>query len=183
MKLILFLFLSLHALINAFAQSRTYKPFKLDLAIGLLFPTGNTFLDERFLFAMEPKYNLTDQLSLGLRMEVAPYTNFAGSSNEFVVKSVSSYLLTSDYFFNNAKKFRPFIGIGTGIFLQTIRSNGFPIVTTKEKKFGLETRVGLERNHFRLALEYNTTFNNQESKMNYISLKMGVFLWGNRKSN
>src|SRR6266542_3856629 len=138
MKQILFLFLSLHALINAFAQSRTYKPFKLDLAIGLLFPTGNTFLDERFLFAMEPKYNLTDQLSLGLRMEVAPYTNFAGSSNEFVVKSVSSYLLTS---------------------------------------------VGLERNHFRLALEYNTTFNNQESKMNYISLKMGVFLWGNRKSN
>jgi hypothetical protein len=152
MKQILFLFLLLHALINAFTQSKTYKPFKLDLAIGLLFPTGNTFLDERFLFAMEPKYNLTDQLSLGLRIEVAPYTNFAGTTNEFVVKSVSSYLLTSDYFFNKAKKFRPFYRHRCRHISADNRSNDFPTVTTKEKKFGLETRVGLERNHFRLAL-------------------------------
>jgi len=177
-KTILFLFLLFYITTNAFAQRSTYKPFKLDLAIGLAFPTANTFLDQRFSFSVEPKYNISDQFTLGLRAEVDPNTNFAGTSDPFIINSVSSYLLTGDYFLKKSKSIRPFFGIGGGIFKQTISANGFPTTKIKSEKPGLETRLGLERKHFRATVEYNVTFFKQEKKMNYVNLKIGAFLWG-----
>jgi hypothetical protein len=165
---------------RAFGQAGIYKPFKLDLAIGLSFKTGNTYFDNTFTFSAEPKYNLSDQFSLGLRLEVSPNIDFAGTSDPFTINSVSSYLLTGDYFFNKSKITRPFFGIGAGIFNQTLTNEDLPDVKTKSQKPGLETRVGFERKHLRLALEYNVTFFKEEKKMNYVTFKVGTFLGGNR---
>lgn len=177
MKTILFLFLSFYIATSVFAQERTYKPFKLDLAIGFVFPTGNTFLDERLSFSVEPKYNISDQFTLGLRAEIDPSIDFAGTDAAFIINSVSSYLLTGDYFFNKSKSIRPFFGIGGGIFKQTFSTTDPQTIKTKSEKPGFETRLGLERKHFRAAVEYNATFFKQEKKMNYITLKIGAFLW------
>ena len=83
--------------------------------------------------------------------------------------------------FNNTKNLRPFFGAGAGIFNQTLRGTGYPETTTKTGKPGIVTRAGVERKHFRFAVEYNLTFFEQEKKMNYIGLKFGGFLWGNHK--
>ena len=181
MKQLLFLCLCFCALTQIFAQNKTYQPFKLDLATGFLIPTGNTFMDSRLVFSVEPKYNVTDQFSLGLRIEVAPSTNFAGTSDSLCIKNIFSYVFTGEYLFNNTKNLRPFFGAGAGIFNQTLRGTGYPETTTKTGKPGIVTRAGVERKHFRFAVEYNLTFFEQEKKMNYIGLKFGGFLWGNHK--
>ncbi len=181
MKPILFLFLSSCFVVNAFAQKNIYKPFKLDLAIGIVIPTGNTFLDQRFSFSAEPKYNISDQFTLGLRAEIDPYSNFAGTTESFTIHSASSLLLTGDYFFNKTKNIKPFFGIGGGIFMQTLINNDFPQANIKSEKPGFETRLGLERKHFRVAMEYNATSFKQEKKMNYLNIKLGTFLWGGYK--
>ena len=181
MKTILFFFVSFNIITTVFAQQSIYNPFRLDLAIGLAFPTGNTFLDQRFSFSAEPKYNLSDQFTLGLKIEIDPNSDFAGTSDPFTINSVSSYLLTGDYFFNKAKNIRPFLGIGAGLFRQTISGNEFPTTKVKSEKPGLETRLGLERKRFRVAVEYNATFFKEEKKMNFVTLKLGTFLWGGRK--
>jgi len=181
MKRLLFLFLCFSSLTQVFAQNRTYQSFKLDLATGLLFPTGNSFMDSRLVLSVEPKFNITDQFTLGLRIEVAPNTNFAGTSDSLYIKNIFSYVFTVEYLLNNAKNFRPFFGIGAGIFNQTLRGNGYPETTTKSNKRGIVTRVAMERKHFRFAVEYNLTFFEHEKKMNYIGLKIGWFIWGNHK--
>jgi hypothetical protein len=182
MKRILFLLLSFCIGTRAFAQASIYKPFKLDLAIGFSFETGNTYFDNRTTFSAEPKYNISDQFSLGLRLEASPNADFAGTTASFTINSVSSYLLTGDYFFNKSKITRPFFGIGAGIFNETLTNSDLPDVKTKSQKPGLETRVGFERKHLRLALEYNATFFKEEKKVNYVTLKIGAFLWGGRKN-
>lgn len=182
MKRLHFLLLSFCIGTRAFAQQTTYNPFKLDLAIGPSFETGNSYFNERFTFSAEPKYNISDQFSLGLRLEVSPNTDFAGTTDPFTINSVSSYLLTGDYYFNSSKITRPFFGLGAGIFNQTLTNGDLPDVKTKSHKPGVETRVGFERKHLRLALEYNATFFKDEKKMNYITLKIGTFLWGGRKN-
>jgi len=182
MKTILFIFLFSCSVNKSFAQDQIYKRFKLDLAIGVLIPTGKTFLDQRFSFSVEPKYNLSDLFSMGLRLEIDPYSNFTGTTDSLKVSSVFSYLLTSDYYINNPKNIRPFFGIGIGLFRQTVSSTGYPETKTKSGKPGIETRFGLEWKHLTAALEYNVTFFEEEKKMNYINIKFGTYLWGGRRN-
>ena len=73
-------------------------------------------MDSRLVFSVEPKYNVTDQFSLGLRIEVAPSTNFAGTSDSLYIKNIFSYVFTGEYLFNNTKNLGPFFGAGAGIF-------------------------------------------------------------------
>jgi hypothetical protein len=181
MKQLLFLCLCFCPLTQVFAQNRTYQPFKLDLATGFLFPTGNTFMVSRLLFSPEPKFNVTDQFSLGLRIELVPNTSFGGTRDSLYMDNMFSYVFTGEYLFNNTNNVRPLLGVGAGIFSQTLSTTVYPVTTTKSKKPGIATRAGVEWRHFRFAVEYNLTFFEQEKKINYIGLKFGGFLWGNYK--
>lgn len=173
------LFVSTCPLTRIFAQTRSYQAFKLDLATGLVIPAGKTIFDKRVVFSVEPKYNLTDHLSLGFRVEAAPNTNLLGTDDVWI-ETISSYVLTGDYLFNKAKNFRPFFGLGAGMFNQTLMSVD-PETTTKSTTPGVVMRGGLELGHFRFAAEYNLTFFEHNKKMNYFGFKIGAFLWGNYK--
>src|ERR1700720_3780174 len=74
-----------------------FSPFKVDIAIGAAIPQG-TGAKGGVLFALEPKYAVMDQLSVGLRLEAAltarGFTASDGSSASAKVAAASSYLAT-----------------------------------------------------------------------------------------
>ena len=136
------------------------------------------------MFAIEPKYALNDNLTLGLRMEGAATvqgTVVNGEMNQGDVKVSSSYLATADYFFST-NRFRPFAGAGAGIFSNA--SANLDAQTSKDvqkgSRFGFAPRAGFEIGHFRTAVEYNVAGKTGTANHNYIGIKIGFFLGGGR---
>jgi hypothetical protein len=178
--------------------AQDYKPFKVDVAVGYAIPGGKG-AKGGVLFAIEPKYAVMDQLNLGLRMEAAVVARGYAGTNieeemEVDVKASGSYLLTGDYFFTAKRSFRPFGGIGAGIYSIAAASVSYDDETAAvgaDSKFGGLVRTGFEAGHFRLAFEYNlvpkTKLTNEdlstvESKNGYIGIKLGATIGGGRKS-
>lgn len=170
------------ALANAQTE-RTFKPFKVDIALGYAIPAGSGSKGG-VLFAVEPKYAINDNLTVGLRMEgaaTAQGTVVNGEMNNGDVKVSSSYLLTADYFFNT-NRLRPFVGAGAGIY--TNASANLDVQSADEvksgSKFGFAPRAGIEYGHFRAAAEYNVAGKTAMVNHNYLGLKIGFFIGGGR---
>lgn len=170
---------------EAGAQSTAFKPFKFDLAAGYAVPAGKG-AKTGLIFAMEPKYAVNDQVSVGLRMEAAvmarAYVDRDGMLKSADVKASGSYLATADYYFNT-ERFRPFAGAGLGLY----RLAGSSLNTDEEEleinsvsRFGFMPRAGFEFGHFRTALEYNFVGKTGRINNNYFGIKMGFFIGGGR---
>ncbi|HKO80312.1 MAG TPA: outer membrane beta-barrel protein [Chitinophagaceae bacterium] len=194
-----FLILALGAMtsFSAMAQSKTdLKPFKVDVSLGYAIP-GGTGAKSGILFAIEPKYAVISNLSLGLRMEAAVIARFSGYNDEGTVNSASvkaagSYLATGDYYFSDNYSLRPFAGAGAGIFsLASAEFDSNQGAISGGSKFGGMIRGGIEMKHFRLGIEYNivpkTSFtgldsNGDETKLTskngYLGIKLGVCIGG-----
>ena len=193
----IYLVLSLTVLyFSAFAQ-KDLKPFKVDLSVGYAIP-GGTGSKGGVLFAVEPKYAVISNLSVGLRMEGAIVARFSGYGQDGTpvnasVKASGSYLVTGDYYFTDNYSLRPFAGAGAGIFtLAGVESNSSSGNVSVGSKFGGMIRAGVELSHFRFGVEYNivpkTTFTGYDSQGNltsgltsnnsYIGIKIGVCLGG-----
>ena len=168
---------------------RVFKKFKVDISLGYAVPQGSpagSDYNGGALFAIEPKYALTDQLAIGFRMEAAAtvheYNN--NNSNQSNGKANTSYLLTGDYYFSN-KSFRPFAGAGAGIFTFANFDSSTNLTTPESiessipvnSKFGFMARAGFEASHFRLGIEYNFV----GSGASYLGIKVGAFIGGGRK--
>ena len=168
----------------AISNAQTFKPFKVDIATGYAIPGGEGSKGG-VLFAVEPKYAVNDNISVGLRMEAAVTARASVDANgdlkEGDVKASASYLLTGDYYFNT-NKFRPFAGAGAGLF----KVAGAEITSTDTEdvqtgsKFGFAPRVGFEFGHFRMAAEYNVIGKTGEIKNSYMGIKFGFFIGGGR---
>jgi hypothetical protein len=192
-------------LAKAQSSGGAFSPFKVDIAFGGAIPSG-TGAKGGVLFALEPKYAVMPQLSVGLRLEAAltarGFEANDGSSASAKVAASSSYLATGDYYFSN-NTFRPFVGAGVGIF--QLASASFDnsqidgtVGTGSATKFGGMIRAGFELSHFRLGIEYNLIGKSSESttesdgngntftstvssKNSYLGLKLGFFFGGGRK--
>ena len=175
-----------------------FKPFKVDISLGYAIPIGGTGAKSGVLFAVEPKYAIMPEISLGLRIEAAVTLsgvnlNSGTTNGNASVKAAGSYVATGDYYFSN-NDFRPFLGAGLGIFVtagvQEVSSN--PNVASGSK-FGGLIRGGFEYKHFRFGLEYNlvgksvvppsSTQNNDGYTLqnSYVGIKFGVCIGGGRK--
>lgn len=179
------------------AQESSLKPFKVDLSLGYAIP-GGTGSKGGVLIAVEPKYAVIPNLSVGLRMEAAVVARFSGydangNPNDASVKGSASYLATADYYFSENYSFRPFAGAGAGVFsLASIETNSTSGQVSAGSKFGGMLRAGIEISHFRLGIEYNlvpkTTFEGYDSNGNltsgltskngYLGIKVGVCFGG-----
>lgn len=190
-------FLALTMLSNLYATSqgkeRIFKRFKGEVSLGNARPIGSNF-EPGSLIALEPKYAVREQLSVGLRMEalvVDRFIDYGGGIFSHENKMVVSFPATADYYFTNNYHFRPFLGIGAGLY--GIGIDGYEF----ELKFGALARAGAELNHFRLAVEYNLvpasnintyTFDMMGNQVitiekltnNYIGLKLGFCFGGGR---
>lgn len=175
-----------------------FKPFKVDVSLGYAIPSGGTGSKGGVLFAVEPKYAVIPNLSVGLRIEgavVVSGIDAAGNvSNNASAKAAASYLATGDYYFNN-NDFRPFAGAGAGIFTTAgVTTNTTNTNVASASKFGGMIRAGFEYKHARFGLEYNivpkttvaddptTPANDGYSIQNsYIGIKFGVCIGGGRR--
>ncbi|MBO9682699.1 MAG: hypothetical protein J7502_08545 [Flavisolibacter sp.] len=193
MKKITFSILFLSAVIISNAQ--TFKPFKVDVSTGYAIPGGKG-AKGGVLFAVEPKYAVIPNLSVGLRFEAAVmargFADQAGSNSEVDVKAAGSYLATGDYYFTE-NTVRPFAGAGVGIFsLASASANDNSASVGTGSKFGGLLRAGVEISHLRLGLEYNlvpattvtvhdgsSTYEGK-AKNGYMGIKIGAVIGGGR---
>jgi outer membrane protein X len=189
MKKILFTIIITCLAIFAQAQKKnSFKPFKVDLAIGYAIP-GGSGSKGGVVLALEPKYALNDNLTLGLRLETALTARGAVDASGMEVtgdiKGMGSYFATADYFFNT-HKFRPFVGAGLGVV--NIAAASFDTQSSQidaedvqaSTNFGFMPRVGFELGHFRTGLEYNIMGKTGDINNNYLGIKLGFFFGGGR---
>ena len=185
MKKVLFGLSILATSILANAQETTFKPFKFDIATGYAVP-GGSGTKGGLIFAFEPKYALNDNITLGLRWEgavmVRATVNSNGEAMKGDAKASASYLLTSDYYFNT-NSFRPFAGIGAGLYRNAavrLESDDMEGDMQTSAKFGFAPRAGFEYGHFRTAIEYNVAGKAGNINNNYLGIKLGFFIGGGR---
>lgn len=165
---------------TSFAQSETFKAFKVEFSAGLSWATGKGGAGDAVI-AMEPKFAINDKLTFGLRLETAGRTYEAGQNSRGEEFS-GSYMATGDYYLNT-NGLRPFAGFGIGVMSVSalgVNEENEPSIVEKDA-LALMPRVGFETGHFRLGLEYNIAAKSYGYDSNYASLKLGFFLGGGRK--
>jgi outer membrane protein W len=184
MKKLLMSALAIGAAVCVQAQETTFKPFKVDLALGYAIP-GGSGSKGGVIIALEPKYAINDNLTFGLRMETAVMARVNTDINstaygEGDVKGSGSYLATADYYFNT-NQFRPFVGAGAGIYRNvSVDLNSSSEEAGTSTQFGFAPRAGFELGHFRTALEYNFAGKSGGLNNNYFGIKLGFFIGGGR---
>ncbi|QJW89801.1 hypothetical protein HNV11_10635 [Spirosoma taeanense] len=180
-------------------QAQNFRPVKFNLSLGYAKPTGSG-ASGGILASLEPKYGVNDQLDLGLRIELAAMARayiLNGQNTEGEFKAASSYLATGTYLLSQTG-FRPYVGVGVGLFTTagtSLNSNSSTGNTGGSiavgNKFGGMVRAGFKTGHFNLGLEYNLVppskgvligsnglSTNYESANTYFSLKLGVDIGG-----
>ena len=186
-------------LVTLSATAQEYKPFKVNVSVGYAKPF-KALVSGGFLVAVEPKYGLSDNFDIGLRLEVASVARgieTSGNTTTGDVGAYSSALLTGNYLFGTGG-LRPFLGLGVGPYsigaggTVVIASNGQPnqnITLVSDTKFGGMVRAGIKAGHFVAAAEFNfipttnLSLANQTINSNnaYLGIKIGADIGGGRK--
>jgi hypothetical protein len=190
-QLILCLALTVIGISTITAQDgeRIFKRFKGDVSLGYAQRLGNEG-SGGVLFAMEPKFAIIDQLSVGLRIEGAIMSRAISSNNVYSDDDAvfsGSYVATADYYFTNNYSIRPFAGAGVGVFSVVSDLSDYYDNDLSYKLGGI-VRAGVEIKHFRFGLEYNMTpevsiylpgsSSTTLSKTSYIGIKAGFCFGG-----
>ncbi|MFY7899212.1 MAG: hypothetical protein ACOVNY_03435 [Chitinophagaceae bacterium] len=164
------------------AQSKNYKAFKVNVGLGYAIPAKKTSggTSGGAAFSIEPQYRLNDVINVGLRIEGAAVGSVSSSTANADVSVLSSYTASGEYYFASSG-FRPFAGVGAGIFSMasaTVNSSttSTPTINYGGSKFGFYPRLGFETGHFRVTGEYNFVSNN-----GYMAFKLGFFFGGGKK--
>lgn len=180
-KLTTILLSSLFVLILSFSASgQNYKSFEWDIVrFGYVIPSGDG-TSGGIAISTEPRFNIADNLSLGLRAEFAL---FGAEDGDLVdIGASGSYALMADYYFNTTSSTRAFAGIGFGTFSGgdvTITTGGVEQTAEGASSIGLIPRVGYELGHLRVSLEYNYTFKSEVP--NYFGVHLGITIGGGYK--
>jgi hypothetical protein len=180
------------------ASAQEYKPFKVNVSVGYAKPIHGG-VSGGFLFAVEPKYGVSDHFDLGLRLESAAVARgivYNGNTTTSDLGAYSSALITGNYLFGSSNV-RPFLGAGVGVY--SIGSAGTVTLTNgqtpqnvtfvSDTKLGGMIRGGIKAGHFVAAVEYNAapTTNNTigtttvSSENSYLGFKVGVDIGGGRR--
>lgn len=171
------------------ACAQTYKPFLVGLGLGYASPSGGgDGAKAGALFYFEPAYRVSDQLAIGLKGEFAVIARASLTGESADASAQGSWTLNGRYYFG-ASKFRPFAGVGLGLFTVTTASVDLTsgAGTSKDSKFGFYPRVGFDYGHFSMNLEYNIVPASKiefggvslgEVKNSYLGVRLGFFIGG-----
>ena len=153
------------------------EKFRMGLDLGYVFAKEGGGA----LFSLEPKYNLTDNSNIGIRIGAAA----AVSESDIEVDANINILATYDYYFNSENSSTsPFLGAGLGLYILGDVGGSVYAVNLGEQ-FGAMIRGGLQLGKFRLALEYNilpeTNLEFRQSINNsYLGASIGFYVGGGK---
>lgn len=193
MKKIILLILILLAFTSGYSQKK--GGFRVGLDIGFV-PTGG---GGGVMFSIEPKYNLTDNMNIGLRLGAAGMVKDIQEGSTTTTAKVSangSLSVTYDYYFHKSgSSFAPYIGAGLGYYsLANVEIDDSassevinPAVTGE---MGAFVRTGFEWGKFRMGVEYNLVPDSDIENLNgdkigtvsnaYLGIHLGFFLGGGK---
>ncbi len=166
-------------------SERIYRPFKVDITMGYSRLTdGDADIRFGFNFSVEPKYNITDHLAAGLKIEAAGFVFASSDGDEGGVLLMRSYSLTGEYLLGT-KKVRPYFGMAVGLYQPlgySYDEDDEIYKTHLDSKIGFAPRVGIHLGHFRLGAEFNIVKdNNLDVNYGHLSIKAGATIGGGKK--
>lgn len=182
----------------AFANGYSQKEggFRVGLDFGYTIPSNG---GGGVLFSIEPKYNIKDNMNVGLRIGAAAMVrdiNNNGNTQSANISVNGSYVGTYDYYFSDSgKSFVPYIGGGAGYY--TIANvevnsgtNNNQVGLDASGKLGALVRGGFEWGKFRMGLEYNLVPKSTLQDLNgnnlgtisnsYLGIHLGFFVGGGK---
>lgn len=181
---------------NGYSQKKS--GFRVGLDFGFVPANGGAGL----LVSIEPKYNIKDNMNVGLRIGVVGIVrdlNDSGANTSAKVSANGSYVATYDFYFNKSgKSFVPYLGGGVGYY--SIANVEFDDASNLENiniaasgKMGGLVRGGFEWGKFRMGLEYNLVpestlrdinGNNRGTVSNtYVGIHLGFYIGGGKWGN
>ena len=166
---------------SSIAKSQDYGKLEWDIVrIGVIFPADKAEISSGVAFSTEARYNISNNISAGLRLAFDAYGSGTGENISDIGLSNSIYLV-GDYYFSSDSNKRAFAGIGLG------RNNGITVKTStggisEETKgdsyFGITPRVGYELGLLRISGEYN--FSLDDNVPNIFGIHLGFTIGGKR---
>ena len=194
MKKIILTAVAVFAFANGYSQKE--GGFRVGLDLGYTVPSNG---GGGILFSIEPKYNIKDNMNVGLRIGAAAMVRDIqgeGTTQSAKISANGSYVGTYDFYFNKAgKTFVPYIGGGGGYYsianieVNSNTPNGDVALDASGKMGGL-VRGGFEWGKFRMGLEYNlvpkstlqdANGNNKGTISNsYLGIHLGFFVGGGK---
>lgn len=157
---------------TARAAAENYSPIRVDTTLFGAYAPGDATAWGGGV-AIEPKYNFTDHISAGLRLEAAAFitqkvsvqSGSGGSSAEVEqgARAVTAFLLKGDYYLTTSWA-RPFVGLGLGLYRvgagsQKVGagSGSATVVQTAGayRGLGFAPQVGVNLGGFRLGATYH----------------------------
>ena len=161
--------------------------FRVGLDLGYVFAKDNGGV----LFSLEPKFNLTDNSNIGIRIGVAASAASFDShlDSDFDIDANINVLATYDYYFNNENSSTsPFLGGGVGWYAIGEINDSSDSPLNVGDQFGAMIRGGFELGKLRLALEYNIL---PKSKLeigesidnSYFGASIGFYVGGGKWKN
>ena len=153
-----------------------YKKFKVDVTTGYShFMEEGADVNFGFNFSVEPKYNVMDNLAVGLKLEAAGF--FLATDEDFsTLLSLPSASLTSEYYFGK-KTVRPYIGVAAGMYFPKLYLFDDELIKESgDATFGFAPRAGVQIGHFRIGAEYNIVEDGS-----FLSVKLGASIGGGKK--
>jgi len=183
-------------------QAQEKGKIRVGLDAGLALPRLGAGIDG----ALDVRYNIMDNVNLGVRLGSAYMirdflVSNDGLSAEVTMHLNTNFLVSGDYYFNKGTSiFAPFLGAGLGSFeiydfyMVADASNPEYVLPTRpqsDTKFGGVLRGGFELGKFRMGLEYYiipqsrlydvTTLNYSGFSQNsYLNLSIGFYLGGGK---
>ncbi len=201
------LFVNLLVLVSFVANAQTAKPFKVSIAGGYAFPADkpadDTFSKPGFVYSLEPQYELTKNLEVGVRFEQAFIKRPESINDVFYfdsnAKSLLSAVVTANYVMRIGTSLRPYFGVGGGIYYadkseqrqpsssgSSIVSYPLPVTTA----FGGMGRIGVKYGLAHVEANYNligdTSVTNGATRLtltaknSYLTVKAGITIGGSR---
>lgn len=180
------------------AEAENFQPVRVEATLVVARGSGDIGAWGVGL-AIEPKYNLTDQLSIGLRLEgtgmvsqtISP-SLLGGADVSMSARAVVAFLAKVDYYLTTSST-RPFVGLGAGYYSIGSANSGTTGVTAEAfNGFGLFPQLGVNFGHFRMALGYHAILGGSQALViagaptgldlskNYFAFEIGGTFGGGR---
>lgn len=197
MKKIILTAIAIFAFANGYSQRE--GGFRVGMDLGYTVPSNG---GGGVLFSIEPKYNIKDNMNIGLRFGAAAMVRDIkndGTSSSAKVSANGSYVGTYDYYFNQSgNSFVPYLGSGVGYYsianveFDDASSNDQVALDANGKMGGL-IRGGFEWGKFRMGLEYNIVPDSNLQDMSgakvgkvsnsYLGIHLGFYIGGGKWGN